>query len=326
MAAGFKKRQLSAVRVAEVEKLAANSPIVGDPRIGGNTEVNTIDTGVTNKLGSSQDSVAITKYVIGQVYDVPLELVKSNPFNPRVFYPMTAIEDMIKSISEKGQQIAATGYAGEGAEVFLIEGETRFRALRALGKQTLRIEIRPKPDGDKELYEAAREINIERNDQTPLDDAIKWKELLDKKIYPTQSSLAKSLRIGEDQVSRILSLAMMPSRIIQSLSENYSLCTAKMLNAIREYWAIAGDDETLKLILEIETKDLGYRDVVNRRKAASNGPVKRTRSTKDSIKYFGAVGEFKSFEEEGRVEFSMKGLTQEQTHEITNKIKALFNN
>jgi ParB family chromosome partitioning protein len=188
----------------------------------------------------------------------------------------------------------------------------------------LRVEIRPRPANDRDLYEEARAANVERREQTPLDDAIRWKELLGKKVYPTQAALAKALNLGEDHVSRTLSLASLSSRVIHSVAESPELLTHKMLNALREFWEAQGDEETLELILEITKNGMGYRDVVARRKSAVNGPMRRPRSVRQTLTFKGAMGEIKSFEKDGRLELSLKGLTPESASELTDKLMALF--
>ncbi len=313
----FKKRHVSSERVAAVELVSANVPIVGDPRMSP-TELGPTDAAPIQIAQHAND------YKVGSVYEVPLGLVKSNPFNPRAVYTSTAVDSMALSLSTSGQRISATGYLDEQGAVTLIEGETRLRGARAAGLSTLRIEIRPRPTSDQQLYEEARSANVERREQTPLDDAIKWTELLGKNIYPSQVALAKALNVGEDHVSRTLSLAQLPTRVIHAVAEHTDLLNLKMLNALREYWEGQGDDATLELIFEVVKNGMGYRDVLSRRKAAASGPVKRPRSTRESLSFKGAKGELKSFEEEGRVELSLKGLSPETAVEITQKLKALF--
>jgi ParB family chromosome partitioning protein len=320
---GFKKKPLSADRVAEVEEAAATSPIVGDPRM-------TVafpaavpkHSASADHLGSSQ--VATEAYEPGRIYDVPVGSLRSNPFNPRAVYTSTAVDDMAQSLASSGQRISATGYVGEGGEVVLIEGETRLRGARAAGLATLRVEIKPRPVSDRALYEEARAANVERRDQTALDDAIRWKELLAKKLYPTQTALAKAMNVGEDHVSRTLSLATLPPRVVHALVETPDLLSFKMLNAIREFWEVKDDESTLELVLEAAKTGMGYRDVVARRKAASQGPIKRPRASREPIVFRGAKGELKSFEEAGRVELSLSGLTPEAAQELTTKLIALF--
>jgi ParB family chromosome partitioning protein len=251
-------------------------------------------------------------------------MVKSNPFNPRAVYTSTAVDAMAESLKITGQRISATAYLNEQGGVTLIEGETRLRGARSAGLPTLRIEFRPRPSSDRSLYEEARAANVERRDQTPLDDALKWKELLSRKVYPTQVALAKALGLSEDYVSRTLALANLSSRVIHTVAENSDLLNHKMLNAIREYWEVLGDESTLELILEVAKNGLGYRDVTSRRKAAEKGPVKRPRATREVLRYLGAKGELKTFEEEGRMEFTIKGLSAEAAKELTAKLMELF--
>jgi ParB family chromosome partitioning protein len=327
MATGFKRREVSADRVAAVESATAGVAIVGDVRMSttaSNTNPEVVGAEPA-KVGSSQDqAIGVSYYLVGTTYDVPVGLVKSNPFNPRAVYTSTAVDSMASSLKAKGQRISATGYVDIHGGVTLIEGETRLRGARSAGLSTLRIEIRPQPTSDRSLYEEARAANVERRDQTPLDDAIKWKELLAKKVYPTQVALAKALDLSEDHVSRTLSLASLSSRVIHAVAENPELLNSKMLNAIREYWEVLGDENTLELILEVAKNGLGYRDVTSRRKAAEKGPVKRPRSTREALSFLGAKGELKTFEEDGRLELSLKGLTSEAAHELTSKLMSIF--
>lgn len=317
MAQSFKKRAVSPDSVAAVEMAAAAAQIVRDPRF---TEAN---GSVEKRVGSSQDP-GDASFQTGQVHEVPVGRVRSNPFNPRAIYTATAVDDMAQSLAAHGQRIAATGFVDEQGSVVLIEGETRLRGARAAGLATLRVEIRPRPANDRELYEEARASNVERREQSPLDDALKWRELLAKNVYPTQAALARALELGEDHVSRTLSLAALPSRLIHAMAEHPDLLTHKMLNALREFYEVQGDEVTMDLVAEVAKTGLGYRDVVARRKAAAKGPVKRTRATCEGVTYQGAKGEIKSFEENGRVEFTIKGLSAEDARVLTSKLATLF--
>ncbi|EKS9800474.1 MULTISPECIES: ParB/RepB/Spo0J family partition protein [Burkholderia] len=317
--ATFKKKSVAVERVAAVEDAASLAPIVGDPRMA--PPVATISQLRGGEVGSSQEP---TRYEIGQTYEVPIGKIKSNSVNPRAIYTASAVSEMAESLAARGQGQSASAYVDEVGDIVLIDGERRLRGARTAGLPTLRVEIRPKPASERELYEEARAANVERKDQSPLDDALKWKELLSRKIYPTQVALAKALNLGEDHVSRTLSLAQLPSKIVQAAAEYPELLSLKMLNAIREFWEVKGEEETLELIFDAAKTGIGYRDVAARRKAAAKGTVKRPRSTREQLSFRGAKGEFKSFEEDGRIELKLKGLAPDVAAEITEKILALF--
>jgi ParB family chromosome partitioning protein len=326
--AGFKKRVITPEQAQAVAQAAASAPIGGDPRL------ESAAPAVAQVVRATPIAAVVTshgalheagrRYEVGKVEEVPVGLVNSNPFNPRAVYTSSAVDEMVESMSEKGQLQAATAFVDDTGAIVLIEGETRLRAVRALGLPTLRIEFRKRPESDRALYEQARSANFDRNEQTPLDDALKWKEYLAKKLYPSQSALAKALKLGEDHVSRILSLASMSRRVIDALSEEPDLLTAKMLNAIREFWSIKGDDGTLELILEASRTGMGYRDVLAKRKAVEKGPVKRTRSSRESLSFRGGSGELRSFADAGRIEFKLTGLNPQDAEDATAKIMEIF--
>ncbi|CAI9009814.1 MULTISPECIES: ParB/RepB/Spo0J family partition protein [Burkholderia cepacia complex] len=317
--ATFKKKAVAVERVAAVEDAASLAPIVGDPRM--TPQVATVSQLRAGEVGSSQEPA---RYEIGQTYEVPVGKIKSNSVNPRAIYTASSVSEMAESLAARGQGQSASAYQDEEGDLVLIDGERRLRGARTAGLPTLRLEIRPKPANERELYEEARAANVERKDQSPLDDAIKWKELISRKVYPTQAALAKALRLGEDHVSRTLSLAQLPSKIVQTAAEYPELLSLKMLNAIREFWEVKGEEETLDLISDAAKSGMGYRDVAARRKAAAKGTVRRPRSTREQLTFRGAKGEFKSFEEDGRIELKLKGLAPDVAAEISEKILALF--
>ena len=232
---------------------------------------------------------------------------------------------MAVSLQKLGQQTPAVGFLSGDGFITLIEGETRLRGARVAGLDNLRIELRPRPESDKDLYEAARAANVERNDQTPIDDAIRWGELLEKNIYPSQRALGEALGYKEDVVSRILSLAKFPTQIVHALSEYPQFLNLKMLNAFREYWEQQGDEPTIELIHESAKSGFGYRDVTQRRKAAQQGPVSRIRALKEQVIYNGAKGEIKSFEKNGRLALEFNGLSGEDMQQLKSKLKSIFN-
>lgn len=321
----FQPRPISAERVAVVEAVTASVPVTGEPVQEKLGPVQVLEPVVQDIVQTKQlASTDAVVYRVGQVYDVPQEQVLSNPFNPRAIYTSSAVDEMSLSLADKGQRVSAIGYVNEHGRVVLIEGETRLRGVRAISFPTLRIEIRERPASDQKLYEEARAANVERRDQTPLDDAIRWKDLLAKKIYPTQRALGTALGLAEDAVSRVMSLANMPNRVINAVAEYPELLTLKMLVALREYCEVQGEEATLELILEIAKSGLGSREVISRRKAAEKGPTKRPRSSREAVQFKGAKGELKFFEEEGRVELSLKGLSANASAELGAMLKKLF--
>lgn len=310
----FKRRSVPEERVALAEAAAAVAPIVADPRANGGGGVHAF---------TPREPGAQPIYVRGQVYEVPLERIRSNPLNPRVVYTSQAVDEMAISLSTSGQRVAATGYVEVEGTVVLIEGETRLRGARAAGLQTLRVEIQARPASDQELYTHARDANVRRREQTPLDDALKWKELLEKKVFDSQAALAAALNLHESTVSRTLGLAALPARVVLSLADHPSLLNFQMLNALREYCDGFGEDATIEYILQVEKNGWGYRQVAADAAKAKTGPVKRPRASSEAIAYGGGRGEIKLFDGGRRLEVTLKGLDPEKAGSLVTKLKAL---
>lgn len=264
---------------------------------------------------------SVSDYEVGRVYDVPLGSINSNPEGPRTLYPNAEVEDMIEKLRADGQREAATGFVDANGRITLIDGETRFRSSKHLSWPTLRIEIKDKPKDELELYEQAYSANNDRRTQSPLDDALRWKDLIDRKKYKNQAEISRRLRKSEAEVSRVIQLASLPLKIIKAISEHADLVNIKMLTALREFHDVRGEQETLELVYEAATRGLGYREVEARRKAAAN-PIKRPRSVKEPFTFKGIRGELRVFGDEGRVELAIKGLAADDVDALQEKLKA----
>ncbi len=314
----FKPRVVDAARVAKAEALAEGVPDSSDEAVRAGVSPHAPAVFAARQRGGGE-------YEIGQVYEVPLRRIRENPFNARAFYPKSAIDEMAISLQERGQLVAALGFVDEDGDITLLEGHTRLKGTQKIGKPTLRVEVQPRPNSDQAFYEISRATNVERKAQSVLDDAVRWKELLARKTYLSQVALAKSLGFKDStQVSRTVPLADLPARMLDTVADFPDLLTLKMLNALREFYEARGEDETLALVLEAGTQGLGYREVEARRKAAVKGPVKRPRSEKHAVTFKGARGELRVFEAEGRIELSLKGLTDDAAAELRKRLEQVL--
>lgn len=261
---------------------------------------------------------------VGRVYQVPVSLVRENPVNARAIYSATGLSSLAASIKVGGQECAALGYV-QGDTIVLIDGLRRLKAVQSLGLPTLRIEINEKPDSEIALYLRSWNLNRERNEQTPLDDAIVWNKLLDQKFFKNQAELAAAVGSTTTEVSRTLALGQLPPAVIQVLSEKPELLKYKMLNAIREYAkACDSTEKTLALVVEVATEEYGYREVEARRKALEAGPRKRATPVSKSVRFNGGAGTIKEFESAGRIELTLAGLAPEDLQALKAKLEAIF--
>lgn len=326
----FTVRTIAPELVAKAEATAASSPLVADS---GAAPVVALPSLVRQQPGVVARQLSDGKaplYVVGQAstgmtYEVPLNLITSSPMPARAFYPPEMVDKMGHELTAEGQLTPASGYINDSGGVTLIEGETRFRAARSLDWKTLRIEIREQPADFKKLYKLGRDANKKRNDTNFLDDAVLWKKMLTTGVYASQQEIAADMEIGKEIVSRIVQLANMPQRVINTLStERELLDNLRLLTAIREFSEVKGEDATVVLIAEVVSSGLGYRDVTKMRQAAEKGPVSKPRAASETVNFFSAKGELKSFDKDGRVELVIKGLKDEELDDLMAKLRALF--
>jgi ParB family chromosome partitioning protein len=319
--ASFRPRQITDAAVALAERASQDVPLAGDPRLESLGKVTPIEV---HKVGAIQlPEVAPMTYVVGQIYDIPVQDIKSNPYNARVIYTSVSVDEMAVSLSEKGQTTPATAYISKLGEVTLIDGETRLRGSRSGGLSKLRIEIQEEPINNRALYEKARTSNVHRNDQTPLDDALKWRAFIDEGLYKSQNEIADSLGHKKDHVSRIIQLASLPMAVMYALAEEPTLLNLRMLTAIREFQEKKGEEATLDLIPEIVKNDSGYRKVTELAKA-SDTVISRARADRSVVSYGNARGEVKTFAKGGRLELSIKGLAEDDIADLKERIVQLL--
>jgi ParB family chromosome partitioning protein len=262
----------------------------------------------------------------GNLLEVPLSHIIDNPFNARAVHSQSGIDVLALSMQgEAGQTTAATGYRGPDGRIHLIDGHRRLRAAREARLDTLRVELRPAPATDALLYLASRAANFERENQTCLDDAITWKLLLSKGVFDSQGALAKALNISDAEVSRTINLSVIPTKIVQVLADQPKLLNLALMSALREYYEATSEEEALALVFDIIKNDLSAKQVrMKVADAKSATPRLRPRSEKIPLKYGAGRGELSQFRGTGRVELKLKGLTEEELEQVSEKLGSLF--
>lgn len=134
---------------------------------------------------------------------VSIDKVRPNPQQPRQVFNRSSLEELSKSIREKGiiQPIIAED-EGNGRYT-VIAGERRFRAAQIAGLKE--IPVLPRNFSEEEKFEIALIENIHREDLSPIEEAKAYakiietyglsQEELSKKIGKNRSTIANSVRL-----------------------------------------------------------------------------------------------------------------------------------
>ncbi|HDY88183.1 MAG TPA: ParB/RepB/Spo0J family partition protein [bacterium] len=155
----------------------------------------------------------------GDILSLDIERIRFNPQQPRHSLSEKALDELRRSILEKGiiQPIVVRPIEGDEKDYQLVVGERRLRAARLAGLKNIPCVITD-IETDEELLELALIENIQREDLNPIDQANAFKALLEK-FGMTQEEI--SIRIGKDRstIANLMRLLGLPPRIREMVIE-----------------------------------------------------------------------------------------------------------
>ena len=129
--------------------------------------------------------------VIGNIIDLELDKITTNPFQPRTHFNEEALEELSQSIKELGV-IQPITVRKKGNAFELISGERRLRASEMAKLKTIPAYVRLADD--QESLEMALVENIQRQDLDPIEIGLSYQRLIEE-IKLTQDQL--SSRVGK---------------------------------------------------------------------------------------------------------------------------------
>jgi ParB family chromosome partitioning protein len=183
--------------------------------------------------------------------EIPIELIRANPDQPRRTFKPEDIEELAGSIREKGvlQPILLRPAPGVANEYQIVAGERRWRAAQKAGLRTLPALIRDLDD--LQVLEIAIVENVQRADLTALEEAQSYKALIDR-FGRTQDAVAQAVGKSRPHVANALRLLTLPADVLTHLSEGR--LTAGHARAL------VGHDDAVALADEVVRRALNVRD------------------------------------------------------------------
>ncbi len=134
-----------------------------------------------------------------------------NPHNPRRSFDEAELDELARSISERGvlQPIVARP-AGEPGRYEIVAGERRWRAAQKAGVHEIPVVIRDL--SESEALEVALIENIQRSDLNALEEALGYSQLMEQFGY-TQQQLADTLGKSRSHIANTLRLLNLPDDV-----------------------------------------------------------------------------------------------------------------
>ena len=235
-----------------------------------------IDEDLKNTAGSLKSEV-VEKTTATQ--NVSLDLIDTNPHQPRKDFDETALSELAASIKMHGIIQPLTVSAIPNGRYRLIAGERRFRASRIAGLREVPVYIR---DISKDnILELALLENLQRENLNAMEISLSYKRLMDDLDY-SQEQLAE--RMGKDRttVTNYLRLLKLPPDI-QAAVRNGQLS----MGHARAIINVDVMEKQLFIFSEIKKKGLSVRqteDLVRKLYASTKPAVANKTQLPDAFK------------------------------------------
>lgn len=172
---------------------------------------------------------------VNSVVSVPIDQIRANPEQPRKTFAPEALEELARSIEERGiiQPLLAE-HQSDGTYI-IIAGERRYRAAGMAGLTV--VPVLPGVFSEDEKLEIALIENIQRQDLTPIEEARAYRELMERSGL-NQEELAH--RIGKSRPAIANSL-----RLLRLPEETQELANRGALSAGHARTLLGLEDHTL---------------------------------------------------------------------------------
>jgi ParB family chromosome partitioning protein len=192
----------------------------------------------------------------GSREEIPLDLIRPNPFQPRQVFDAAGLQELKASITNHGiLQPVVVRAIDDGFE--LVSGERRWRAARLAGLTAIPAVIRSGVSDD-DMLELALVENVQRRDLDPIERAIGYQSMVER-LGLTQEEVAQRVGLQRATVANHLRLLDLPENIRQALSGGrISMGHARALLAMEP-----GAEQT-SLAQTIEREGLSVREVERR--------------------------------------------------------------
>jgi ParB family chromosome partitioning protein len=144
--------------------------------------------------------------------EIPIELVRPNPHQPRRRFDEAELEELATSIRGKGvlQPILVRAAPDAPGAYQIVAGERRWRAAQLAGVRAIPALVREFTDA--EVLEIAIVENVQRTDLSPIEEAEGYRSLIER-FGRTQGDVADTVGKSRVHVTNALRLLQLPPSV-----------------------------------------------------------------------------------------------------------------
>ncbi len=217
--------------------------------------------GLSALLGEAGQVEASAGNAVEKPNEIPIDLIFSNPDQPRQTFREEEIAELAASIREHGvlQPVLLRPFSGKPGQYQIVAGERRWRAAQKAGIHALPAIVREVDD--RQILELAIIENVQRVDLDPIEEAKGYAQLIEAFEY-TQEKLSEVIGKSRSHLSNTMRLLSLPESVLSlvregKLSAGHARALIKAPNAealareavakglsVREIEAKAKDDQS----------------------------------------------------------------------------------
>jgi len=218
------------------------------------------------------DDYAGSLDTVNLMEEIPLDLIETNPFQPREYFEKEALNDLAESIRIQGiiQPITVRKIAPRKFQ--LISGERRLQASKIAGLDKIPAYVRTADD--QQMIEMALIENIQRENLNAIEIALSYKRLMDE-CDLKQEELGSRVGKNRSTVTNYMRLLKLPPAIQVAIRDNklsmgHARCLISVddleiqnslfLKAISEEWSVRKLEDAVRQSANLDKLDKNPKD------------------------------------------------------------------
>ena len=210
-------------------------------------------------------------FVAGAIAEIDINLIETNPFQPRTEFDETALRELAQSIKEQGVIQPVTVRKLGYNKYQLISGERRLRASKLAGLTKIPVFIRVA--NDEQMLELALIENIHRENLNAIEVAISYQRLIDE-CNMTQEEVSDKVGKSRSAVANFLRLLKLPAEVQIAIRDGHIT-----MGHARALINISDKEQQLKLLQQIIEGEMNVRQTEELAEKAKNPEAKERKQT-----------------------------------------------
>ena len=210
-------------------------------------------------------------FVAGAIAEIDIDLIETNPFQPRSEFDETALRELAQSIKEQGVIQPVTVRKLGYNKYQLISGERRLRASKLAGLTKIPVFIRVA--NDEQMLELALIENIHRENLNAIEVAISYQRLIDE-CNMTQEEVSDKVGKSRSAVANFLRLLKLPAEVQIAIRDGHIT-----MGHARALINITDKEQQLKRLQQIIDGEMNVRQTEELAEKAKNPEAKERKQT-----------------------------------------------